>query len=57
MSTEYYMFLEEIRMISGHIDMLQKSTNQKVLKSMFFMEDLISHIDCVENLLARELQK
>lgn len=57
MSVEYYMFLEEVRMISGHIDRLQESTNKQVLKSIFFMEDLKTHIECVDNLLTRGLKK
>ena len=51
------MFLEEVRMISGHIDRLQESTNKKVLKSIFFIEDLKTHIECVDNLLTRGLKK
>lgn len=45
MSVEYYMFLDEIRMISEQIVSLQESINEKVLKSLFFMEDLKTDLD------------
>ena len=51
MSLEYYMFLEEIRMITSRLDKLQESTNKKVLKTIFFIEDLNTHIKCIDNLL------
>ncbi|MFX0041231.1 MAG: hypothetical protein ACFFCY_10990 [Promethearchaeota archaeon] len=51
MSVEYYMFLEEVRMISGHIDKIHDSTNEKVLRAIFFIEDLKAHIECVDKLL------
>ena len=53
MAIEYYMFLEEIRMISNNVENLQKSLNEKTLNSLFFMEDLTSHIECIDNLLKR----
>lgn len=53
MSVEYYMFLDEIRMISGQIVNLQESINEKVLKSLLFMEDLNTHLASIDNLLIR----
>ncbi|MFX0040857.1 MAG: hypothetical protein ACFE9C_15165 [Candidatus Hodarchaeota archaeon] len=54
MSAEYYMFLEEVRMISGHIDKIHDSTNENVLRSIFFMEDLKAHIECFDRLLLED---
>lgn len=51
------MFLEEVRMITGHLDTIQKSSNKKVLKSIFFVDDLISELECVDNLLIGDLKK
>ena len=45
------MFLEEIRMITSCLEKLQESTNKKVLKSIFFLEDLNTHIESIDNLL------
>ncbi|MFX1391057.1 MAG: hypothetical protein ACFE9Z_13415 [Promethearchaeota archaeon] len=53
MSVEYYLFLEEIRMISDNIESLQKCLNEKVLDSFFFMEDLKNHIERIDHLLLR----
>jgi hypothetical protein len=51
MKLEYYLFLDEIRMISANVETLQESLNQKILKSMVFMEDLKVHIKCYDSLL------
>ncbi len=57
MSVNYYMFLEEVRIITSHLDTIQKSTKKKVLKSFFFMDELISQLKCVDNLLMGDLKK
>ncbi len=57
MSVNYYMFLEEVRIITGHLDKIQKSTNIKVLKSFSFIDELISQLECVNNLLTGDLKK
>ncbi len=51
MSIEYYMFLEDVRLISCHVDRLQESRNEVALSSLFFMEDLKKHIDQIDGLL------
>jgi hypothetical protein len=54
MSINYYMFLEEVRIITSQLDMIEESTNEKVLKSFFFIDDLISQLKYVNNLLMGE---
>jgi hypothetical protein len=51
------MFLEEVRIITGHLDRIHKSTNKKVLKSIFFIDDLTSQLKCVSNLLRGDSKK
>jgi hypothetical protein len=51
MSINYYMFLEEVRLITSQLDMMEESNNEKVLKSLFFKDDLISQLKNVNNLL------
>jgi len=51
MSIEYYMFLEEVRTISCHVDMLQESKNESILRSLFFLEDLKASIEQFDGLL------
>ena len=51
MSIEYYMFLEEVRVISCNVERLQESNNDVVLSSLFFMEDLKKNIDQIDGLL------
>jgi hypothetical protein len=51
MAVKYYMFLEEVRIITGHLDKIQKSTSKRVLKSIFFTDDLNSQLECVNHLL------
>ncbi|MFX0021197.1 MAG: hypothetical protein ACFE9S_02655 [Candidatus Hermodarchaeota archaeon] len=57
MSVNYYMFLEEVRIITGHVDTIQKTTRKKVLKSIFFVDDLLSQLKCFNNLLSGDLKK
>ncbi|MFX1601635.1 MAG: hypothetical protein ACFFB6_13665 [Promethearchaeota archaeon] len=51
MSIEYYMFLEEVRLIACRADKLQESNNEVVLRSLFFMEDLNKNIEQIDGLL------
>ncbi|MFX0005949.1 MAG: hypothetical protein ACFFA7_12330 [Promethearchaeota archaeon] len=51
MSVNYYMFLEEVRLITSQLDVIEESNNEKVLKSFFFIDDLISKLKNVNNLL------
>ena len=51
MSIEYYMFLEEVRVISCNVERLQETNNEVVLSSLFFMEDLKKNIDQIDGLL------
>jgi hypothetical protein len=47
------MFLEEIRLISNNVENLQNSLNEKIMKSLFFIEDLKNHIERIDTLLQR----
>ena len=51
MSINYYMFLEEVRIITSQLDMIEESTNEKVLESFFFIDDLNSQLKHINNQL------